>query len=77
MHKPESVPENETHNILWDIKIQTDHSILPQRPNLVIINKKRTKNLVDFYVLTEHRAKIKEDEKIIKYLDLARELKKL
>ena len=27
MHKPESVLENETHKILWDFQIQTDHPI--------------------------------------------------
>ena len=27
IHKPESVPENEMHKILWDFKIQTDHPI--------------------------------------------------
>ena len=32
---------------------------------------------MDFAVLTDHRAKMKESEKVDKYLDLARELKKL
>ena len=27
MHKPESALENDTHKILWDFKIQTDHQI--------------------------------------------------
>ena len=27
MHNPESVPENETHKVLWDFEIQTDHLI--------------------------------------------------
>ena len=29
MHKPESALENETHKILWDFEIQTDHLINP------------------------------------------------
>ena len=33
--------------------------------------------IVDFAVLTDHRIKLKESEKRDKYLDLARELKKL
>ena len=33
--------------------------------------------LVDFSVPADHRIRIKESEKIEKYLDLARELKKL
>ena len=37
----ESVLENETHKILWDFDIQTDHQISARRPDLVIINKKK------------------------------------
>ena len=39
--------------------------------------KKKTYKIVDFAVPTEHRIKLKECEKRDKYLDLARELKKL
>ena len=53
IRKHESVPENDTHTIIWDSEIQTDH----------IISAK-------------HRIKIKESDKINKYLDLARGLKK-
>ena len=34
MHNPASVPENETHKLIWDFDIQTDHQIL--RPELII-----------------------------------------
>ena len=37
--------------------------------------KKKKCNLVDFALLTDHRVKRKESEKIDKYLDLAKELK--
>ena len=39
--------------------------------------KKRTSKIVDFAVPVDHRIKLKECEKKDKYLDLARELKKL
>ena len=39
--------------------------------------KRRTCRIVDFVVPAEHRVKLKESEKVNKYLDLARELKKL
>ena len=39
--------------------------------------KKRTCKIVDFAVSADHRIKLKECEKKDKYLDLARELKKL
>ena len=39
--------------------------------------KKRTCKIVDFAVRADHRVKLKECEKKDKYLNLARELKKL
>ena len=32
-NKPESFLENETHKLLWDFEIQTDHQIPARRPN--------------------------------------------
>ena len=80
MHNPAPVLENATHKILWDFNIQTDHLISARRPDLIIINnnkKKRTYKIVDFAVPADHRIKLKECVKKDKYLDLARELKKL
>ena len=76
MHNLEFILENEIHKILWDFEIQTDHLNPARRPDLVLINKrKRTYLLVDFVIPADHRVKMKESEKINKYLDLARELK--
>ena len=79
MHNPAPALENDTHKLLWDFDIQTDHWILAGRPNLIIINKKKKKicQIVDFAVPADHRIKRNECEKRDKYLDLARELKKL
>ena len=41
MRNSESVLENETHTLLWDFDIQTDHLIMARRPDLIIINKNR------------------------------------
>ena len=41
MHKQESVQEKETHKILWNLEIQTDHLIPTRRSDLVSINKKK------------------------------------
>ena len=77
MHNPTPVLENDSHKLLWDFNIQTDHLIPARRPDLIIINKKkRTCKIVDFAVPADHRIKLKECEKKDKYLDLARELKK-
>ena len=59
-----------------------------RRPNLIIIKKKKKKKekkkekkgtckIVDFAVPADYRIKLKESEKKDKYLDLARELKKI
>ena len=80
MHNPAPVLENDTHKLLWDFDIQTDYLISARRPGLIIINKKKKKKIckiVDFAVPADHRIKLKECEKRDKYLDLARELKKL
>ena len=75
MHNPAPVLENDTHMRLW----HTHRSpISARRPDLIIINKrKRTCKIVNFAVPADHRLKLKECEKKDKYLDLARELKKL
>ena len=43
MSKPESVFENETHEIHLDFEIQTDHWVLARRPDLFIVKKKEKK----------------------------------
>ena len=80
MHNQIPVLENDLHKLLWDFNIQTDHLIPARRPDLIIIKKKKKKricNIVDFAVPADHRINLKESEKKDKYLDLARELKKL
>ena len=77
MHNPASVLENDTHKLRWDFDIQTDHLISARRRDLININKKkRICKIVDFAVPADHRIKLKECEKD-KYLNFARELKKL
>ena len=78
MHKPAPVLEH-THKLLWDFDIQTDHLISTRRPDLIKTDnkKERTCKIVDSAVPADHRIKLKECEKKDKYLDLARELKKL
>ena len=41
MHNPASVLENDTHKLLWDFDIQTDHLISARRPDIIMINKKK------------------------------------
>ena len=75
MLNPPSAKRNETHKLLWDFDIQTDHLISTRRSDLIIINNNNS--IVDFDVPANHRVKLKESKKKDKYLDLARELKEL
>ena len=64
MHNPALVLENDSHKLLWDFNIQTDHLIPARRPDLIIINKKkRTCKIVRFAVPADYRIKLKEYEK--------------
>ena len=62
-----------------DFNIQMDHLIPTRRPDLIIINKKKKRicKIVDLAVPVDHRIKLKECEKKDRYLNPARELKKL
>ena len=64
-HNSASVQEKDTHKLLWDFDIQTDHLISVRRPALIIIDNKKEKKkkekgkkkrkIVDFAVLADHR----------------------
>ena len=70
MLNPAPVLENDTHKLLWDFNIQTDH-LIPVRRQDQKKKKKRICKIVDFAVLADHRINLKESEKKDKYLDLA------
>ena len=67
VYKPDSILENETHNILWDFEIETGHQISAIRSDLVLSNKKKiTHHLVDFDVLVDHKVKtLKKKRKVL------------
>ena len=67
MHKPESVPENETHKILGDFEIKIVHQVPARGQDLVIIKKRKNKQrrtflFVDLAVPSDHRVKIEESK---------------
>lgn len=77
-HTPEGAIENEDVKILWDINIQCDNVIQARRPDLIVIDKKRKEAcIVDIAVPADKRISEKEQEKIEKYQDLKREIKRL
>ena len=76
--KRESIQEYKTHKILWDFEIHTGHPIQVRRPDLALFNKiKRTFQLVYIIASVDNKVKIKEKDKVDRYLNFARELKKL
>ena len=76
MNMSQSVLENEDYKILWDFSIQTDHVIETQRPDLVVVDKERSCKIIDFAVPGDRRIEEKEKDKIGKYQDLGRELRR-
>ena len=77
-HEPQAVCENEEYRILWDFSIQADHVIEARRPDMIIVEKKGKKGqIIDLAVLYDTKVDEKEKEKIQKYQDMRRELKKL
>ena len=77
-HTPEGVVENEAVKILWDINVQCDNVIQARRPDAIVIYKEKKEALiVDITVPADTRIAEKELEKVEKYQDLKREIKRL
>ena len=77
-HSPETVLENDSFKILWDFNIQTDHILEARRPDLVVVRKaERLTQIVDFAIPLDPLVVEREQQKIEKYQDLAREIKKM
>ena len=70
--------ENAEIKLLWDINIQSGNLIDARRPDLIVINKKEQKGIIiDIAVPTDVRVKEKEKEKVEKYQNLKKEIKRL
>ena len=39
MHNPDTVSENATHKLLWNVETQTDHLISARRLDFIMIKK--------------------------------------
>ena len=64
--------------MLWDFSVRTDHEIEARRPDLFIIDKsEKNCQIIDMAIPEDGRVKAKEDEKLEKYQDLAREVRKM
>ena len=57
--------------------MRTDHEIGARRPDLVIIDKRdKSCQIIDVAIPEDNGVREKEDEKVEKYQDLAREVRK-
>ena len=61
---------------MQDFSIQTDHVTEAQRPDLVVVDKERSCKIIDFAVPGDSRIEEKEKDKIEKYQDFGRELRR-
>jgi len=77
-HTTEPVIETESVKILWDMNIQTDHVIEHRQPDIIVVDKDNKRELlIDIAVPADARVEEKEQERMDRYQDLARELKRL
>ena len=77
-HVPGKVRESEKVKILLDFRIHTDHQLEHKSSDLVEVDKQQAVcRIIDVAVPGDARVELKEKEKIDKYQDLAKELKKL
>ena len=74
-HVPDSVLENEDYKMLWDFSVRTGHEIEARKPNLLIIDQsEKNCQIIDVAIPEDERVRAKDDEKVDKYQDLAREV---
>ena len=64
--------------MLWDFRVRTDHEIEARRLDLIIINKREyNRQIIDVAMPEDVSVRVKEDEKVEKYQDLARGIRKM
>ena len=77
-YTPEKVLENESSNFLWDFQINTDHTIIASKPDIIFQGKKTNKlYIIDIAIPADTNVIKKRIEKLDKYIDLSIEIKQL
>ena len=76
-HCLEGVVEDDGVKLIWDINIQCDNVMEARRPNLILMHKKAKSCVaIDVAIPGDCRIHEKEIEKIEKYQNLKKELKR-
>ena len=77
-HAPEGVVDNEEVKILWDVMIRCDREIKTRKPDIVVVNKnERSCAIIDIAIPGDMRVSEKEKEKIERYQELKKEIKRM
>src|SRR6266478_3424239 len=77
-YEPRSVIENEDYKLYWDRQVITDKTILSNRPDIILIDKtKKIAFLIDVAHPLDTNLNQTFQNKIIKYRDLAEEIRKM
>ena len=77
-HCPERVVEEDDVKLIWDINVQCDNFMEARRPDLILVDKKaKTYVIINVALPCDCRIREKEIEKIEKYQNFKRELKRL
>ena len=77
-HEPDTVKDNEEVTILWDMQVHTDRIIKPNKPDIIIKNKKeKSCMLIDMAVPSDRNTSVKVAEKLSKYKDLEIEITRM
>ena len=75
---PEGIVECEEVKILWDVMILCDREIKARKPDIVVVNKNETcYAITDIAIPGDIRVSEKEKEKIERYQELKREIKRI
>ena len=80
LHNPAAALENDTHKLLWDFVIKTDHLNSVRRLELITYDnqqqeKKRNYKIVGYDIPADHWIQLLENEKKDKYFNFDWELK--
>jgi hypothetical protein len=79
-HLPKSVETSQGSKvtILWNQQVQTDRTIPNNKPDIIIHdNEKRPCMLIDVAIPGDRNVIKKEAEKILKYIDLTKEIQRM
>jgi len=77
-YTPESVIENKTHLLYWDRTILSDKEAIHNRPDITVFDKEKKKvQFIDMAIPSPNNMQTVYAEKIRKYGELARQVKRL